>query len=155
MRVHLLYLSSLCVLFLAGFSAVVLADDPKKTDTQLTAVQAADDARLAAMRMPQREKLDAIFSDSLHYAHSSGTVDTKSSFIEVLTAGKTKYLDFKYEKRDFTFPTPDMALMTGRVRVRVTTADTTQEMALSFLGVWRLENGTWRFLAWQSCKMPT
>jgi len=28
------------------------------------------------------------------------------------------------------------------------------DSVLSFLAVWREENGKWRFLAWQSCKLP-
>lgn len=141
---------------------LVQADDPKATATksavvseaQMAALKAADDARTAAMMTPQRERLDAVFSNDLHYAHSTGTVDTKSSFIEVLTSGKTKYLGFEYEKRDFTFPAPGIALMTGRVKVRVTTAEANQTNLLSFLAAYRLENGNWRFLAWQSCKVP-
>jgi hypothetical protein len=27
-------------------------------------------------------------------------------------------------------------------------------MDLSYLAVWRQEGGQWRFLAWQSCRMP-
>ena len=43
--------------------------------------------------------------------------------------------------------------MTGRVRIRAATAEAEMENALSFLAVWRKENGQWRFLAWQSCKL--
>ena len=61
---------------------------------QLAAVQAADKARVAAMQSPDRDKLSAIFAADLRYAHSSGVVDTKASFIDVLTAGKTKYVGY-------------------------------------------------------------
>jgi hypothetical protein len=44
--------------------------------------------------------------------------------------------------------------MTGRVRIRAATAEGEMENALSFLAVWRKEKGQWRFLAWQSCKLP-
>jgi predicted neuraminidase len=120
----------------------------------LLAVTAADDARVAAFKAPTAGKLTAILSNELHYAHSTGAVDTKTSMIEALTAGKTKYLGFDYEQREFNFPAPQIALMTGRVRVQAATAETTVESVLSFLAVWRLEEGQWRFLAWQSCKIP-
>ena len=29
-----------------------------------------------------------------------------------------------------------------------------QESTISFLAVWRFEKGGWKFLAWQSCKIP-
>ena len=44
--------------------------------------------------------------------------------------------------------------MTGRTRSKVVKAEGTVEMLLSFLGVWREEKGQWRFLAWQSGRMP-
>lgn len=120
----------------------------------LVAVTAADDARVAAFKAPTRDKLEALFSDELHYAHSNGVLDTKASFIEVLTSGKTRYTGLEYQKRDFSFPAPGVALMTGRVRIQASTGETQIDSVLSFLGVWRLEAGAWRFLAWQSCRLP-
>ena len=123
-------------------------------DSQLNSVKAADEKRVAAIKNPERERLNTIFSDDLRYAHSTGTLDTKDSFIEVLVSGKTKYVDYAYEERNFTFPAPGIALMTGRARVKVLTAAGESENLLSFLSVWREEKGQWRFLAWQSCKIP-
>ena len=139
--------SALTALLLAQLAALHAADDAR------LAVQSADDARISAMSSPKRDQLAAIFSDDLRYAHSTGAVDTKTSFIGTLTSGKTKYLHFDYIERDFSFPAPDIALMTGRVRIRAATAEAEMENALSFLAVWRKENGQWRFLAWQSCKL--
>lgn len=138
------------LLILLALATQVLA----QANPQLAAVQLADDARVAAMKSPDREQLAAILSDALHYAHSSGTVDTKASFLDALTSGKTKYLGIDYETRDFAFPAPGIALMTGRARVQAATAQSTMDSVLSFLAVWREEKGQWRFLAWQSCKVP-
>ena len=133
-----------------ALSLTVLAEENPK----LAAVQAADKARVAAMQSPDREKLGAIFSDELRYAHSNGVVDTKTSFIDILTSGKTKYAGYDYEEQKFTFPAPGMALMSGRVHVKAETANGTMDGVLSFLAVWREEGGQWRFLAWQSCRLP-
>lgn len=121
---------------------------------QLAAVNAADTARVAAMQSPDRDKLSAIFSDDLRYAHSNGVVDTKASFIDILITGKTKYVGYDYEEQNFTFPAPGVALMSGRAHVKAVTATGEMDSVLSFLAVWREENGKWRFLAWQSCKLP-
>lgn len=123
-------------------------------DAQLAAVKAADKSRVVAMQSADKDKLSAIFSDELRYAHSSGVVDTKSSFIEILTSGKTKYVGYDYEEQNFTFPAPGIALMTGRAHIKAVTATGEMDSVLSFLAVWRQENGEWRFLAWQSCKLP-
>ena len=120
----------------------------------LAAVQAADKARVEAMQSGDRTKLDGIFSDELRYAHSNGIVDTKASFIDILSAGKTKYVGYDYEEQSFTFPAPGIALMSGRAHVKAESEGKTMDAVLSFLAVWREEKGQWRFLAWQSCKLP-
>lgn len=123
-------------------------------DRRLASVTAADDSRIAAMKAGDRDKLSAIFSDELRYAHSSGTVDTKGSFVEILASGKTKYLGIDYVERQFTFPAPGIALMSGRARVQADSANGHMDAILAFLAVWREEQGQWHFLAWQSCKLP-
>ncbi len=120
----------------------------------LAAVKAADDSRVAAMQQPTAAALDAIFSDELRYAHSSGTVDTKASFIEALVSGKTKYLSIDAVEREFTFPAPGIALMSGRSNLKVASAKGEAQLKLSYLAVWKEEGGKWRFLAWQSCRLP-
>ena len=145
MRSLLLSLVAFCLAYVPAIHA---------EDTRTAALTTADTERVAAMKSADREKLAAILSDDLRYAHSSGTVDTKPSFIESLTAGRTKYLTLDYEERAFTFPAPGIALMTGRAHLRVANATGETDMLLGFLGVWREENGKWRFLAWQSCKLP-
>jgi len=146
MKFVLLPLLAILALSLAPLRA---ADEPR-----LAALQAADDERVAATMAGNGPRLTAIYSDDLRYAHSSGAVDTKASYIEALTTGRTKYVAWDYQERNFTFPTPGIALMSGRTRVKVAKADGTVEMVLAFLGVWREEKGQWHFLAWQSGKLP-
>jgi purine nucleoside permease len=134
-----------------AFTFQAFAED----NPQFAAVKAADKARVAAMQSGDHAKLDGIFSDELRYAHSNGVVDTKSSFIDILTAGKTKYVGYEYEEQNITFPAPGIALMSGRAHIKAETATGTMDSVLGFLAVWREENGKWRFLAWQSCKLPT
>ena len=148
MKSALTFLLALSLSMLA-LSPVAAADDP-----HLAAVKAADDKRVAAMKSPDQERLNAVFSDELRYAHSTGSLDTKASLIDVLMSGKTKYFSYEYEDRVFTFPVPGIALMTGRAHVKVATATGDVDSVLSFLSVWREEKGQWRFLAWQSCKIP-
>ncbi len=132
------------------FAFQVFAED----HPSLAAVKAADKARVAAMQSGERAKLEAVFSDELRYAHSNGIVDTKKSFIDILSAGKTKYVGYDYEEQSFTFPAPGIALMSGRAHVKAESEGKAMDAVLSFLAVWREEKGQWRFLAWQSCKLP-
>lgn len=125
------------------------ADDP-----QIEKLRAADDERVAAVVAADKARLTTVFSDDLRYAHSTGSVDNKASLVELIASGKSKYLSWKYVERNFTFPAPGIALMTGRARLKISNAEGTSEMTLGFLAVWREEKGQWRFLAWQSCRLP-
>jgi hypothetical protein len=127
---------------------------PAEDNPKLTALQAVDDARVAAFVAADQAKLGEILSDELRYAHSTGGVDTKKSFIDALATKKAAYNIYKYEERNFTFPAPGVALMTGKLKFQVTNATGVIDGTLGFLAVWREEKGQWRFLAWQSCKLP-
>ena len=109
---------------------------------------------LAATKAGDQARLEAILSNDLHYAHSSGKVDSKASLIKALTARTSVYESFHYQERKFTLIGAGLATMTGRVLVKVGPAGKPNELDLSILAIWREENGKWRFLAWQSCKMP-
>jgi len=138
---------SLLFLSLAGLRA---AEDPK-----LAALRAADDARVSAIVAADPARLSEVLSDDLRYAHSTGAVDNKATFVETLLSGHTKYETIQYTERNFSFPAPGIALVSGRANVKVTLASGQIDTVLSFLAVWREEGGRWRFLAWQSCKIPT
>src|SRR4051812_42829138 len=78
------------LLLLALATASLAAADDKLT----AAVRAADDERLAATQAADPARLDAIFSDQLRYAHSSGKVDSKDSYVKSLTSRSTIYASF-------------------------------------------------------------
>lgn len=123
-------------------------------DLRPEALRLADDERVAAIVAADRSRLEAVFSNDLRYAHSTGAVDGKASYIDLLVSGRTKYVVYDYEERNFTFPAPGIALMSGRVHIKTITADVVSDGILSILAVWREEGGVWRFLAWQSCNLP-
>jgi len=129
--------------------AAAAADDAK-----LAAITAADDARVAAMLTPNQATLDMVLSDDLRYAHSNGKVDTKASLTASLLGGEAKYLSYQYTERAFRFPAPDVAVMAGRLEVQAKVDGVSMTTGISYLAVWRLEKGQWKFLAWQSCKIP-
>lgn len=121
---------------------------------ELARVTAADDARVAAMLAPTREKLEAMLSPDLRYAHSNGQVDTREALVSSLTDGSATYSRYAYQERTFTFPSPGIALMAGRFDVKAVVKGNAAESTIGYLAVWRLEKGEWKFLSWQSCKIP-
>src|SRR5436190_13747010 len=118
-------LTNFAVLIMVSFYLARGAESAPKVP--LAALQSADDARVSAMKSGDREKLQTLFSEELHYAHSTGEVDSKVSLIDKLTSGKTKYALMEYEKRDFTLAAPGVALMTGRVHIRAVSGENTTD----------------------------
>ena len=139
------------VLFCALFSLLLPASSA--TDGP-GACRAADDARVVAMISADPAKLAAAFSDDLIYIHSSGHQDTKATLTAALTSGKTVYHSIDFEQREFREVVPGLVLMHGRCLVKLGKAAPYTDLHLSFLASYRLEKSGWRFLAWQSCKLP-
>ena len=137
----------------AQVSAQEPAPAPAAADRE-GALNAAADARVAALVAGDVAALGAILSDDLHYVHSNGVADTKEAFLANLVSGKTKYVEYAPGDRSWLFPAPGMALESGRARVKVVNATGPMTADLSYLATWREENGQWRFLAWQSARLP-
>lgn len=141
-------------LFASLLLALVVYPLQAADDSSSQSLFAADDERVSAIVAADPARLTAIFSDELRYAHSNGAVDDKASYMDSLVSGRTKYVVYDYEERKFTFPAPGIALMAGRVHIQSTSAAGVLDGILSLLAVWRQEQGKWRFLAWQSCRLP-
>jgi hypothetical protein len=160
MKAHLLRFLLRCLLALAPLTSVVTAAEkspaPAARDQArlIAAVTAADDARCAATKAGDRARLAASYSDDLHYAHSSGKIDTKASQLDGVINGANAYENFEYKDRTFVPAGPGIVLMKGRVLVHMKQKSTGQKTVndINYLAVWREENGQWRFLAWQACK---
>jgi hypothetical protein len=141
-------LPRLLPLFVLALAPLFAAEDPA-----IDAVRQADDARVAATIAGDRGQLEAIFSDHLHYAHSSGAVNNKEQLIATITGGRTQYHSITFEERNFTVAGPGVVIITGRCLMDETANGKPNKLHLNFLDVWQLENGAWRFLAWQSNKL--
>ncbi len=100
MKTHLIRLLTIIAFAVALVAPLRAADDA--LTTKLTAV---DDARVAATRAADHDKLTALLSDELRYAHSSGNVDTKTSLIETLTSGHLKFTSASTTKSESS-PSP-------------------------------------------------
>lgn len=142
------FLLRLLPLLVALSASLVAAEDKA-----VTAARAADDARIAAVIASDQAKLGAIFSDELRYAHSSGAIDTKASFLAKVADGSLKYFSIDYDERNFTVAGPGVVLMTGRAKFQSADSGKPIQLYLGFLAVWREEHGQWRFFAWQSCRL--
>jgi hypothetical protein len=142
---------SLALLFTLSAALLARASD----DAVIAAVRAADDERVAATMAPEEKRLDAIFSDALSYTHSNGKHDTKQSYMESLLKRTTVYTAYDYKERTFFVATPDIVIEKAHVLITSGTAEKQNPPNdLKIMAIWRHEGGKWRFLAWQSAKLP-
>jgi len=96
---------------------IVPAQEPAPAATgREGALNAAADARVAALVAGDVAALGAILSDDLHYVHSNGVADTKEAFLANLVSGKTKYVEYAPGERSWRFPAAGIALESGKAR---------------------------------------
>lgn len=137
----------ICGLLLGAAEAA--AADPRVAD-----VLAADDARIAAMTAGDRQALAPLLSADLRYSHSNGLVDTRDSLLTLIGGGETRYVAYRPAERGVTFPSETVAVEHGRAELVIEKDGGQFEATFLFLAVWRLEDGKWRFLQWQSARLP-
>lgn len=139
---------------LALRAAEPVSSTPSAADAAIVAaVRAADDARIVAALAADRARLEATLSDGMRYAHSSGAVDTKSSYVEGIMSGRSGFESLEYQERTVVPVAPGVAVTTGRMLVR-TRHGNPRDLDLAFLSVWREEDGRWRLFSWQSSRNP-
>lgn len=133
-------------------AGVLLA--PAGAERVIAEVRAADDARWAATLSADRSALEAILAEGLHYAHSNGHLDSKASFLDALASGRVAYREVRHVRREFLLASDDVVLMSGRAVCAVESNGQPLSLDLNYLAVWRRDAGRWRFLAWQSTRLP-
>jgi ketosteroid isomerase-like protein len=125
---------------------------PQET-TMMSAVQAADKARAAAILAKDFDALANYLSQDLIYVHSSSTREDKEQYLTKLRNAFYVYSNF--EKGDVTWRfAGDCAFMNGSVVIHVTVNGTPKVVRATYLSVWRNEGGVWRMFAWQSTPAP-
>lgn len=141
---------------LLALLAFVFTSAHAAEDKSIAAVRAADDARVAATQAADTNRLAAIYSDALHYAHSNGKVDNKASQLEGIATSPNHYESIVYPERTFIPASTGIVLMKGRAVFTMRPKNGSPKIIndLNYLAVWRNEGGQWRFLAWQSNKLP-
>ena len=146
-------LAACCAMMVALVSAAG-ARAAEGDDARIAALLGLSDARIKAVVEADTQQLSALLSDDLRYTHSNGSVDTKDEFIAALTSGRSNYHSFAPFDRVFTFPAPGIALESGKALIAVEGTAGKLDALFSYLAVWREEQGTWRFVAWQSARLP-
>lgn len=110
---------------------------------------ALENRRVEAMVKGDVKALGEILADDLIYTHSSAKIDTKVSFIEAISSGRSNYKSV--ERKDVKVSQyGDTAVVTGHAEFHV--GD--NKFAARFIDVYAKRDGAWQMVAWQSTKVP-
>lgn len=109
-----------------------------------------EEQRTQAILKADGPTMEKLFDDELVYIHSSGRLDTKRSYIDGLTSGKSAYKSFKFANVKVRVY-GDCALVSGDVVIELPT----RTLDLRFTNVW-VKGGPagWRHVHWQSVPRP-
>jgi ketosteroid isomerase-like protein len=116
-------------------------------------ILALEEERCAAMTANDIAALEKLFHDELIYTHSSAVVDTRASYLSALKSGQTRYHSIQRADEKVRV-CGDTALVTGRAIIDVTARGEKKHLDTRFLDVWTKTPQGWKFIAWQSTKLP-
>jgi ketosteroid isomerase-like protein len=118
-----------------------------------TEILGLEDKRYRAMVGRDFVALEAMLHDQLLYTHSSGVTDTKSSWLESMKSGKTRYKSAVCTDRKIRV-LGDVALVTGKAHIEAEINGQPRSLKLMFLNAWSKTPKGWKFVAWQSAPQP-
>jgi len=137
-----------CLLALLGVFAL-----PLRATTLEEDVSAADTKRVLSTLRSDADRLSTLLSDGLTYGHVDGRVQTKEVFLAAVRTNRIKYEAYDYQEKKITRVSDDLALITGRARLKASAGVQHVDFSIRFLAVWRREDGVWRLFAYQSAKL--
>jgi len=128
----------------AAFAAAAGADDE---------IRAADTQWAAAVKAADTAALGKIFTTGLIYAHASGAVEDKQTYINRLKSGKQKYSAVTIESTKVV-PYGDAAVSHSVVRTIGVNDKGPFNDHVMMMHLWVKQGGAWRLAAHQTTKIP-
>lgn len=117
------------------------------------AVRDQEEQRYAAILDPDLDRLDRLFDDQLVYTHSSGIVDTKSSYLKAIASGRLRYHRASADIAQLiAVPASDDAVVIciSRVRMKVDVEGVPHELVNQCTGLWVRSVDDFKLLAFQA-----
>ena len=116
-------------------------------------IRRLEDRRYAAMLAGDIATLDALLDDDLVYTHSSGTADTKQSYMAGVRDKVWEYV--KIDRPDErVIVRGDTALVFSRLIIDIRVRGAPRHLDNRALAVWVLAGESWRLLALHSTAAP-
>ncbi|KQU81590.1 MULTISPECIES: nuclear transport factor 2 family protein [unclassified Rhizobacter] len=117
-----------------------------------SAVAAAEKLRVA-MVDPDQAVLTSLVADDLSYGHSSGRIDTKTSFIGDLMAGNSDFVSIDISDQTVKV-VQDITLIRHTLVAKTNDRGAAGNVKLHVLQVWQRQGGAWKLVARQAVRPP-
>ena len=118
------------------------------------AVNAAVNALTTAMLQADAAALGRLVADQLSYGHSSGLLETKAQFIDVIASKKTIYKSISLSEPSTTIA-GDNAIVRHIFTNTTETGGKTGTISVGILQVWQRQADGWKLLARQAFRLPS
>jgi hypothetical protein len=125
-------------------SGTVTADEASK----------AEAARYAAQTTNDFGAMEKLFGNDLTYNHSSSATDDKTTYIESMRSGRTKYRKMTPNADVKTRTYGCLAIITGTAVYEVTAGGQDRTVPLRFTAIWAKRPAGLEFVSWQSTGIP-
>ncbi|MBM3784937.1 MAG: nuclear transport factor 2 family protein [Acidobacteria bacterium] len=129
-------------------AAVCLAQPPSKND-----ILALDKKWSDAIQKKDAATLDKLLTDNLVYAHASGVVDTKKTYIAKIKEGKQVYKSFEQRSPSVAVYGNDTAISFSWVHVTGTNPQGPFDDKIMMLHTWVKQGGAWKLAAHQTTRV--
>jgi Domain of unknown function (DUF4440) len=116
-------------------------------------VKALEDRRYAAMIAADVAEMDELFADTLRYTHSHSGIDTKQSFIGMLTSGNFAYRGVRRLTEEY-IEYDNTVIISTHVNLEITVGGDERLVNSQATVTWARTGGRWQFVAWQSTPVP-
>lgn len=114
---------------------------------------AADTARVQATVAGDLNRLSQLLSDSLLYGNSTGRILNKRDFLSTVGGSKLRYTGFDYDGTQIVKVTDEVAIMSGRAVLHGDISGIKTLSTISFMAVWKKEEGAWKLNGYQSSQI--
>jgi ketosteroid isomerase-like protein len=116
-------------------------------------IQALDEQRVAAILARDVLALDRLMADDFTYTHQGGVTESKADFLGEMKSGKGAFTSLKMSGVK-VWVSGNAAVLTGRCDLTAVREGRDLVIPEHFTEVYTRVNGRWRWLLWQSTRLP-
>lgn len=113
-----------------------------------------EEARFSATIAHDVEAMRALLRDDFTFIHSSGRIDGKQSYLDLLGSGDLRYLEMKWSDMRVIARIGAMAQIFSRLDFTADLGGRKLAVSAYIIATWIEEGGAWRVLTVQSSGLP-